>query len=425
MQQLNLRRPIRFIAIALTGAFILILCGVAVPNLPSTGQPQLSTFEQVWQTVNENFYDPDFNGVNWSDIKAEYQPLANQVQSQVELAQIINQMLSELQTSHTHFYTPEDPAYYQLLGIFFTLVPEMQQQLEGYLFDGKPQYSGIGVFTKQQGDNTFVRAVLDGSPAAASGLLVGDQLLSIEGQPFHPIKSFLGKAEQPVKLLIQRSPDSQTELTVTPQMLDGTEMFLDAMKASVQVIEQDSKQIGYVHLWSYAGEKFHKQLKRELFYGQLKDVDGFILDLRDGWGGASASYLNIYSPKSLSITGTARDRPPSTSNSAWSKPVVMLVNEGSRSGKEVLAYGFRKHGIGPVVGSRTAGAVVNGNLYVMDDGNILYLAVADIHLDDNQRIEGIGVEPDIEVPFALEYAQGADPQKQQAISVAAEAANQP
>ena len=37
----------------------------------------------------------------------------------------------------------------------------------------------------------------------------------------------------------------------------------------------------------------------------------------------------------------------------------MLVNGGSRSGKEVLAYGFRKHGIGPVVGSRTAGAVVN------------------------------------------------------------------
>ncbi|MCG8362473.1 MAG: S41 family peptidase [Pseudanabaenales cyanobacterium] len=363
MQQLNLRRPIRFIAISLTGAFILILCRVAVPNLPSTGQPQLSTFEQVWQTVNENFYDPDFNGVNWSDIKAEYQPLANQVQSQVELAQIINQMLSELQTSHTHFYTPEDPAYYQLLGIFFTLVPEMQQQLEGYLFDGKPQYSGIGVFTKQQGDNTFVRAVLDGSPAAASGLLVGDQLLSVEGQPFHPIKSFLGKAEQPVKLLIQRSPDSQTELTVTPQMLDGTEMFLDAMKASVQVIEQDSKQIGYVHLWSYAGEKFHKQLKRELFYDQLKDVDGFILDLRDGWGGASASYLNIYSPKSLSITGTARDRPPSTSNSAWSKPVVMLVNEGSRSGKEVHAYGFRKHGIGPVVGARTAGAVVNTDFH--------------------------------------------------------------
>ncbi|NER79350.1 MAG: peptidase S41, partial [Leptolyngbya sp. SIO1D8] len=284
MQQLNPSRLLRFIAIALIGTFILILSGVAVPTLSNTGQPQLSTFEQVWQTVNENFYDSNFNGVNWSDIKAEYQPLATQAQSQAELAQIINQMLSELQTSHTHFYTPEDPAYFQLLGIFIPLIPEIQQQLEDFLPDGKPQYSGIGIFTKQQGDHTFVRAVLDGSPAATAGLLVGDQLLRVEGQPFNPIKSFLGKAEQPVKLLVQRSPDSQTELTVTPKMLDSTEMFLDAMKASVQVVEQDGKQIGYVHLWSYAGEQFHEQLKDELFYGQLKDVDSFILDLREGWG---------------------------------------------------------------------------------------------------------------------------------------------
>lgn len=416
----ELMRCIRRLTISLTSAVILILCGVTIPSLPGIGQSHLSTFEQVWQTVNKNFYDPNFNGVNWGNIKAEYQPLANRAQSQTELAQIINQMLSELQTSHTHFYTPADPAYYQLLGAFLRFVPDLQQQLDSFLPDGKPQYSGIGIFTEERGDRTFVRGILDGSPADASGLLVGDQLLSVEGRPFHPINSFLGKAEQPVKLLVQRSPDSQTELTVTPQMLDGTEMFLDAMKASIEVIERGGKQIGYVHLWSYAGEQFHNQLKHELFLGQLKDVNSFILDLRDGWGGASASYLNIYTSHNLRITGTARNRPPSTSSSAWSKPVVMLVNGGSRSGKEVLAYGFRKHAIGPVVGSRTAGAVVNGNLYVMDDGTILYLAIADIYLDDNQRIEGVGVEPDVEVPFALEYAQGADPQKERAIEIALE-----
>ena len=95
-----------------------------------------------------------------------------------------------------------------------------------------------------------------------------------------------------------------------------------------------------------------------------------------------------------------------------------------RSGKELLAYGFRKHGIGPVVGSKTAGAVVGGRPYVMDDGSLLYLAVVDVHVDDNQRIEGVGVEPDIEVPFVVEYAQGADPQKERAIEVALEAVNQ-
>ena len=424
MQQLNLRRPIRHIAIAFISTIILVLCGVAIPNLPSIGQSQSNTFEQVWQTVNENFYDPNFNGVNWDDIKTRYKPLADQARSQTELAQVINQMLSELNTSHTHFYTSEDPAYYQLLGIFSTLVSEFQQRLENLFPDGKPQYSGIGIFTEQQDNDTFVHAVLDGSPAAVSGLLVGDQLLSVEGQPFHPIKSFQDRAGQAVKLLVQRSPERQIELTVTPQMLDTTEMFLNAMAASIEVIAQDDKQIGYVHLWSYAGEQLHNQLQRELFYGPLKDVDSFILDLRDGWGGASASYLNMYTSRNLRITGTARNQPPSGSNSAWSKPVVMLVNGGSRSGKEILAYGFRKYGIGPVVGVKTAGAVVGGRPFLMDDGSVLYLAIVDIHLDNNQRLEGVGVEPDLEVPFTLAYAQGADPQKERAIEVALESIRQ-
>ena len=102
----------------------------------------------------------------------------------------------------------------------------------------------------------------------------------------------------------------------------------------------------------------------------------------------------------------------------------MLVNEGSRSGKEILAYGFRRYGIGPVVGTKTAGALVGGTLRVMNDGSILYLAYVDVQVD-GIRLEGVGVEPDIEVPFLLEYAEGADPQKERAIKVALEAVSHP
>ncbi len=423
MQQLNLIRHIRLIAIALMSAFILFLCGVSVPILPTVGQSQPDTFEQVWKTVNDNFFAPNFNGINWRDIHEKYRPQANQAKSKAELAQVINQMLSELRTSHTHFYTPDEPEYYQILGIFLPGSPELQQQLKTVLPDSKPQYSSIGIFTKQRNGNTFISAILDGSPAFEAGLLVGDQLLSVEGQSFQPIQSFASKANQPVKLLIQRSPApvSQQEVTVTPKILDGTTMFLDAMKASVQVVEQAGQKIGYVHLWSYAGEQYQKQLETELFSGRLKDVDSFVLDLRGGWGGAAATYLNIYTPRNIRLTGTARNRTPSTSSSAWSKPVVMLVNEESRSGKEILAYGFRKYGIGNVVGTKTAGAVMQGNLFAMNDGSVLYLAVADVYLDENRRIEGVGVKPDIEVPFSLNYAQGSDPQKERALAVALEA----
>ncbi len=93
----------------------------------------------------------------------------------------------------------------------------------------------------------------------------------------------------------------------------------------------------------------------------------------------------------------------------------MLVNQNSRSGKEILAFGFQQYKIGPVVGSKTAGAVVAGRPFIMQDGSVLYLAVADVLLNDKQRLEGKGITPDISVPFSLEYAQGADPQKERAI----------
>lgn len=424
MQQSKRESPIRLMAIALISAVLLLLWAGLAPILPTVGQSQSDPFEQVWQTVNEHFFDPNFNGVNWQDLREKYKPQAKQAQSKAELAQVINQMLTELGTSHTRFYTPDEPAYYQILGIFLPRDPALQRQMKAVLPGGKPEYSGIGIFTQPENDQTFIRAILDGSPAAKAGLQVGDRIVSVEGQPFQPIQSFADKANQPVKVLVQRSPqpENQQEITVTPKRLDGTTMFLDAMKASVQVIQQAGRKIGYVHVWSYAGEQFQNQLEFELFYGRLKDVDSFVLDLREGWGGAMPSYLNLYTAGNIKLTSRDRDQSTFTSNSAWSKPVVMLVNEASRSGKEILAYGFQKHQIGLVVGAKTAGAVVQGSLFAIKDGGVLYLAIADVHLDQNQRLEGVGVTPDIEVPFSLTYAQGADPQKEKAIAIAMEAA---
>jgi carboxyl-terminal processing protease len=77
-----------------------------------------------------------------------------------------------------------------------------------------------------------------------------------------------------------------------------------------------------------------------------------------------------------------------------------------------------------VVGSKTAGAVVAGRPFLMQDGSLLYLAVADVYVNGGQRLEGKGVTPDIVVPSPLEYAQGVDPQKERAIKVAIEAVKQ-
>ena len=426
MKRFRLTKDSRLAITTLLFVSIMLLYWFISPVLPTKGASQAEIFNEVWETTKDNFYDPNFNGVDWKAMRSKYEPQAMQAQSSEEVAALVNQMLSELKTSHTRFYTANEPAYYQILGIFQPRNPDLLKPLKNLFPNGKIEYSGIGIFTKNINGKTFVSAILDRSPAASSALKVGDQLLSVEGRPFQPIQSFVGKAGQKVTLLIQRTsdPNNQQEIVVTPKMLDATTMFLDAMAASTQVIEQDGKKIGYVHIWSYAGDQYQQQLEDELIYGRLQDADSLVLDLREGWGGAPLTALNIYTSRNLSVTNVLRDGRRNTYNSQWKKPVVMLVNEGSRSAKELLAFGFQQYDIGPVVGSKTAGAVVAGRPFLMQDGSLLYLAVADVYVNGGQRLEGKGVTPDIVVPSPLEYAQGVDPQKERAIKVAIEAVKQ-
>jgi carboxyl-terminal processing protease len=365
--------------------------------------------------------------VDWKAMRQKYEPQAARTKSTQEVAGVINQMLSELRTSHTRFYIPNEPAYYQLLGIFQARNPEFQKQLKKFFPKGKIEYSGIGAFTKDINGKTFVSGILDGSPAAKTGLKVGDQLLSVDNRPYQPIQSFTGKAGQKVTLLIQRTPDanSQEKIAVTPKMFDASTMFLEAQQASTQVIQRNGKKIGYVHIWSNAADPDQEKLREDLIYGRLRDAQALVLDLRDGWGGGDIGYLNIFTAQEgPSITSIPRNGKRYTYISQWKKPVVMVINEGSRSSKEILAYAFQQHKIGPVVGSKTTGAVVAGRPFLMSDGSFLYLAVSNVFINENQRLEGKGVTPDINVPFSLEYAQGADPQKERAIEAVLQPAQQ-
>ena len=188
------------------------------------------------------------------------------------------------------------------------------------------------------------------------------------------------------------------------------------MEESARIIAANGVKIGYIHVWSYAGAQYQQLLERELSTGRLKEADALVWDLRDGWGGAEPEYLHLFTGRAPVMTLINRDGRKSVANVSWRKPVAMLINGGTRSGKEILAYGFREYGIGEVIGSRTAGAVLAGRAYLLSDGSLVLVAVADV-LVDGQRLEGVGVMPTISVPFPFPYVQGQDPQRDRAVEV--------
>jgi carboxyl-terminal processing protease len=151
----------------------------------------------------------------------------------------------------------------------------------------------------------------------------------------------------------------------------------------------------------------------------LREAEALVWDLRDGWGGAEPQYLDLFNPNAPTMQVTDRSGHTRIQDVKWRKPVAMLINHGTRSGKEVLAYGFKRYQLGEIIGEQTAGAVLAASAFLMSDGGLLLLAVADVTVD-GQRLEGVGVAPTIEVSFDPVYSAGRDPQRDRAVQVLAD-----
>ncbi|MBV8397524.1 MAG: hypothetical protein JOZ17_02140 [Acetobacteraceae bacterium] len=375
-----------------------------------------AALDEVWETVRDRFYDPHLHGVDWPAIRARYRPQAAAAGSKVDLAAAINAMLAELHASHTEYYTPEQTAYYELADIFAGSL--RRRGLQRHFSSGEVSYPGIGVFTQTDGEGrVFLSGVIEGAPAHQAGLLRGDEILTADGMAFGPVTSFRGKTGTPVGLSTRRQPGEPSfSVSVTPAELHPNATFLRGLEQSARVIPAGRMHIGYVHVWCYAGWSYQQALETLIAEGPLRQTDALIWDLRDGWGGAEPQYLDLFNPRAATMQLRDRNGETHFDDVKWRKPAAMLVNGGTRSGKEVLAYGFKKYRIGEVIGTQTARAVLASSAFLMGNGDLLLLAVSDV-LVDGEHLEGVGVAPTIEVPFDLRYSAGKDPQLDRAMQV--------
>lgn len=354
-----------------------------------------AVFDEVVGIVEQHFFDPNLDIPIWRERAAQARELAVASDSHDAFSEQVNRLLRSLGASHTFYFSKLNPKRYQLLGVFHKLYDQNRQDLF--------VYAGIGIDTRVVDGKRYVRSVYDGLPAAAAGIQFGDEIVSVDDKPFHPILSFAGKEQQVVQVAIVRAGKSQ-RIDVTVEPLDGRTMFETALKSSVRVVTRNDQNIGYVHPWSYAGQKYHDLITEAVLWGDLKDCDSLVVDLRDGWGGASPGYLDLFREPIVSIRSRMRNGDQQNYTGVWGKPVALITNDGSTSGKELLTFGFKKLQLGKVFGETTAGAVLAGRIFLLSNDDALYLAVCDLNVD-GQRLEGVGVPPDVEVKRQFDAPQ--------------------
>ncbi len=321
-----------------------------------------------------------------------------------EFADATRQALGRLEASHTNFYTPDDPEYYGLTSIFRAFLKREVVELESIGVDVAPGH--------------FVRVVFAGSPADKAGLRRGDQILLADGKEFHPVLSFRGRTGQAVTLVVRSRRDGPPrEVVIVPRKVDPREEWLQDQKLGAGVVAARGKKVAYMPLFSAAGEQ-HQSVLVEEITDRFAEADALILDFRNGWGGADPTFVNLFNRMTPVLEEVGSDGTRSRYDPQWRKPLFLLINGGSRSGKEVVAFAVQKQKIGTLVGERSAGAVLAGSPFLLRDRSLLFLAVSDV-LVDGERLEGRGVLPDVEVVDQLPFAEGRDPQLEKALGLAA------
>ncbi len=354
---------------------------------PGVTEDFANEFDKVWQNVRDHFWDSKLNGVDWSKIGSIYKARLAKVKSKLEFEHLINAMLSELHSSHTAYITDDDYEFYMLPAV-------MQRDMENH------KASHIGVTGHDTPDGYLVAAIMDAGPAVKAGILAGDVLVKADGERFSTAGSFKGKEGKTVRLDILRNGAPLT-INVVPVLQNLLTAFLNATRASARVFTVDNKKIAYLHLWTMANDNF-KGAMDDLVVSMLHDSDGMILDLRDGFGGTPYGYMDVFSRPDTAVITQYRGSRQSTTYTGYNKPLVVLINSGTRSAKEFFSFQFKSSRRATLVGTQTAGAFLGAGSFPISDFGVLEMAIVGLTVD-GVKLEANGMKPDIEVAVQFPY----------------------
>jgi len=375
-------------------------------------------FEYAWHLVDDRFYDPSFNGVDWEAARLRYLPQLERVQSDGAFYALLAKMVGELRDSHTRIYTPR----------------EYRNRMESVM-------STVGLRVAEVEGEIAVTQVFPDTSAALAGIRPGMLVESINGEParerLHRLEAGApgdASPERRQRTIYARMLSNPSNSSNAPLVLELREQAVDSafgnrryelartdhempLVVSRHVLEGNVGLISFNRFRPDAASDFGRALSR------LADTDGVIVDLRGNPGGNIGAMLSIaqsFFPETrLVLTRRTRSlampdddswRPkiPSEvringSSSAYTHPIAILIDGYSASASELLATVLREQRGAYIVGRPSCGCVVGVRSagYKLAGGGALYVAETGFVTPQGNRMEGAGIHPDREVALTL------------------------
>lgn len=324
-------------------------------------------FEEAWQALNEGFYDPDFHGQDFDQLKATYKPIAMKASTREDFNTVFNQMLGQLNASHMGLYNGD-------------LRKEVQKSKTGLIgVELKPVSGGVQVIGK-----------LPQMPAdrETSTISIGEIITAVNGTTISATVNYYELMNETIGervLVTVKNASGQTrEVEIRPVSSNAAARYKAWVKEKQKLVDEYSNgQLGYIHIQAMGWASFER-FERELSAAGY-NKKGIVIDVRFNGGGWTTDHLMaILNVKQHAYT-IPRGATESLKNNAqfksaypyserlpfpaWTKPSIAMCNESSYSNAEIFSHAYKHLGIGTLVGKPTFGAVISTGGRGLIDGS--------------------------------------------------------
>ncbi len=351
-------------------------------------------FIEAWRLERDYFYDRNLHGIDYKGLLAKHLPLVERVTDRNELNDLIASLVGELSALHIYVFGGDARRSPDVIAQGSLGARLAQDSVAGgyridHIYMAEPDYLDVA--------SPLTRPDL--------GIREGDILLAINGKPTRSTESpemLLRNQSGRQTLLKLRSADSgkEYEAIVKPiSSSDESDLRYSEWEYSrrLAVEEKGKGEIGYLHLRAMGGSNYTEWTKN--FY-PVFDRKGLIIDVRHNRGGNIDSWiLEKLLRKAWFYWKGRTGKPYWNMQFAFRGHVVVICNEWTASDGEAFSEGFRRLGLGKVLGTRTWGGEIWLSMqnYLVDKG-IASAAETGVYGPEGQwLIEGRGVEPDIVV----------------------------